>query len=278
MTASTLPSLKIGDYTVTAFFDGYFHTTIDIAVGADKETMQRISGKRLDDPVLLSVNAFLIEGGGIRALVDAGTGDFFGPVLGKLPANLEAAGVALDSITHILMTHIHPDHAYGLTDKSGSAWFPKAQLVVQETEIKFWIDRDPTEAWHQLQRRNMINSRKALAPYAERTTRIGNGEFLPGLHAQIAPGHTPGHNTWTIEGGGDALMIWGDIIHMSFMQLERPDIAVMFDTDPQQAVDSRLRLLDQVSADRIRIAGMHLDFPGFGFVRREGGRYFIDPV
>ncbi len=276
MATPSAPPLKIGDYTVTAFSDGLFQTTIDITVGVDKEMTQRVSGRGLNDPVFLAVNAFLVEGRGIRALVDAGTGETFGPALGKLPDNLRAAGVPLDSITHILLTHIHPDHSNGLTDGAGQAWFPKAEVVVQETEIQFWLDRDISQAWHERQRVNMVNSKKAFAPYAGRVTRIGNGEFLPGLHAQMSPGHTPGHNTWTVEGGGDALMIWGDTIHMAFLQLERPDIAFVFDTDPELAVKSRLRLLDQVSADRIRIAGMHLDYPGYGRVRRGNGRYFID--
>jgi glyoxylase-like metal-dependent hydrolase (beta-lactamase superfamily II) len=278
MAAQSKPTLKLGDYTVVAYSDGLFQTTLDVTVGVDKEMMQKASGKGkgLHDPVFLSVNAFLVEGHGIRALVDAGSGDTMGPALGKLPANLRAAGVPLDSITHVLLTHIHPDHSNGLIDGAGRPWYPKAEVVVQETEIKFWVDRDLSEARHDRQRNNMINAKKSLAPYACRTTRIGNGEFLPGIHAQMSPGHTPGHNTWTIEGGGEALTIWGDTIHMAFLQLARPEIAFVFDTDPAQAVKSRLRLLDQVAADRIRIAGMHLDFPGYGYVRKAEGRYFID--
>ncbi len=272
----TGPSLKIGDYTVTAFSDGVFETSINVTVGVDKQMTQRISGKSLTDPVFLSVNAFLVEGRGVRALVDAGTGDTMGPELGKLPENLVAAGVPLDSITHILLTHIHPDHSNGLIDGAGAAWFPKAEVVVQEDEIKFWNDRDLSQAAHDRQRKNMINARRSLVPYADRTTRIGDGEFLPGIHAMKSPGHTPGHNTWTIEGGGDSLIIWGDTIHMAFMQLQRPEIAFIFDTDPEQAVQSRLRLLDRVAADRTRVAGMHLDFPGFGYVRRGKDRWFID--
>ena len=272
----TGPSLKIGDYTVTAFSDGVFETSINVTVGVDKQMTQRISGKSLTDPVFLSVNAFLVEGRGVRALVDAGTGDTMGPELGKLPENLVAAGVPLDSITHILLTHIHPDHSNGLIDGAGAAWFPKAEVVVQEDEIKFWNDRDLSLAAHDRQRKNMINARRSLVPYADRTTRIGDGEFLPGIHAMKSPGHTPGHNTWTIEGGGDSLIIWGDTIHMAFMQLQRPEIAFIFDTDPEQAVQSRLRLLDRVAADRTRVAGMHLDFPGFGYVRRGKDRWFID--
>ncbi len=222
------------------------------------------------------MNAFLVEGRGIRALVDAGSGDTMGPELGKLPDNLRAAGVALNSITHVLLTHIHPDHSNGLIDGEGKAWFPKAELVVQDVEMKFWCERDPSQAAHERQRTNMIRARASVAPYAKRTTRIENREFLPGIHAQMAPGHTPGHNTWIIEGGGESLVIWGDTIHMAFLQLARPDIAFIFDVDPEQAVKSRLRLLDQVSSDRMRVAGMHLDFPGYGLVTRRDGRYFID--
>lgn len=269
-------SIKLGDYTVTAFSDGLFETTIDVTVNVDKAMTQKISGKSLTDPVYLSVNAFLVEGRGTRALVDAGSGDTMGPTLGKLPDNLRAAGVALDSITHVLLTHIHPDHSNGLIDGAGNAWFPKAELVVQDSEMKFWCERDLSQAAHERQRTNMVRARAAVAPYAKRTTRIGDGEFLPGIHALRSPGHTPGHNTWIIEGGGDSLMIWGDTIHMAFLQLARPEIAFIFDVDPEQAVKSRLRLLDRVSADRMRITGMHLDFPGYGFVKRRDGRYFIE--
>jgi glyoxylase-like metal-dependent hydrolase (beta-lactamase superfamily II) len=270
------PMLRLGDYTVTAFSDGVFETSLDVTVGVDKALTQRMSGKSLTDPVFLSVNAYLVEGRGVRALVDAGSGDTMGPELGKLPANLRAAGISLDSITHILLTHIHPDHSNGLIDGAGQPYFPNAEVVVQETEIKFWVDRDLSVAAHERQRRNMINAKRSLAPYAARTTRINDGEFLPGVHALMSPGHTPGHNTWTIEGGGDSLIIWGDTIHMDFLQLIDPRIAFVFDTDPAMAVESRLRLLDRVRADRMQIAGMHLDFPGFGRVRRDASRWFID--
>src|ERR1700722_12460831 len=122
-------SIKLGDYTVTAYSDGIFETTIDVTVNIDKRVTQDLSGKSLTDPVFLAVNAFLVEGRGIRALVDVGSGDSMGPELGKLPDNLREAGVALDQITHVLLTHIHPDHSNGLIDGAGQAWYPKAELV-----------------------------------------------------------------------------------------------------------------------------------------------------
>lgn len=269
------PSIGIGGYTVTAFSDGVFQTTIDVTVGVDKQMTQKLSGKSLTDPVYLSVNAFLVEGRGIRALVDAGSGDTMGPALGKLPENLIAAGKGLDSITHVLLTHIHPDHSNGLIDGQGKAYFPNAELVVQDIEYRFWCERDLGEAAHERQRGNMVRAKASVAPYIKRTTRIGDGEFLPGIHAQMSPGHTAGHNVWLIEGGNDSVMIWGDTIHMAFMQLQRPDIAFIFDSDPAQAVKSRLRLLDQAAADKTRVAGMHLDFPGYAYIARQGGAYAL---
>ncbi len=269
--------LTIGDYTVTAFSDGVFQTNLDVTVGVDKEMTQRVAGKSLTEPVYIDVNAFLVEGRGVRALVDAGSGETMGPALGKLPENLRAAGVALDSISHVLLTHLHPDHSNGLIDGAGDPWFPNAELVLQETEIKFWFDRDISQAAHARQRANMVNAKKSLAPYAKRTTRINDGEFLPGIHAMMSPGHTPGHNTWTIESGGQSLIIWGDTIHMAFLQLLRPEVAFVFDTDPAMAVASRMKLLDRARADHARVAGMHLDFPGYGFVAHRDNRWFIDP-
>ena len=276
MAAQASPTITIGDYTITAFSDGVFQTTIDVTVGVDKQMTQQISGKGLTDPVFLAVNAFLVEGRGVRALVDAGSGNTMGPALGKLPENLVAAGKRLDSITHVLLTHIHPDHSNGLIDGDGKAYFPNAELVVQDTEYRFWIETELSQAAHDRQRGNMVRARASVSPYIKRTTRIGDGEFLPGIFAQMSPGHTAGHNVWVITGGADSLMIWGDTVHMAFLQLQRPDIAFIFDSDPQQAVKSRLRLLDQTAADRTRIAGMHLDFPGYGFVKRRDSRYFIE--
>ena len=270
-------SIAIGDYTVTAFSDGLFRTTIDVtAPGVDKAMTQELSGKTLDEPVFLAVNAFLIEGRGIRALVDAGSSSTMGPDLGKLPENLVAAGRPLDSITHVLLTHIHPDHSNGLIDSAGAAYFPKAEVVVHDEEYRFWVERELSQAAHDRQRGNMQRARNAFSPYEKSTTRIVDGEFLPGIRAQKSPGHTPGHTGWIVTGGRDSLMIWGDTIHMAFLQLQRPDIAFIFDADPAQAVKSRLRLMDQVSADNTRIGGMHIDYPGFGFLKKRGAGYALE--
>ena len=46
-----------------------------------------------------------------------------------------------------------------------------------------------------------------------------------------------------------------------------------FDVDGAQAIATRRRLMDMAATDRLRVAGMHMDFPGFGHVVREAGGY-----
>jgi glyoxylase-like metal-dependent hydrolase (beta-lactamase superfamily II) len=269
--------IRIGDFDVTAISDGFLTRPQTVMIGAAPQDIADLAGKALSESLIISVNAYLIEGRGIRALVDAGSGTSMGPDLGLLPQNLIDSGRALDSITHVLLTHIHPDHTNGLIDAAGTALFPKAEVIVHEDEIAYWVDRELSQARDEGQLRNMANARKAFAPYGAQTTRTVDRECLPGIRVAKSPGHTPGHSCWTIESDGDSLVIWGDTLHLPIAQLANPDIGWSRDIDAAMAITSRKRLLDQLSVERSRVAGMHHDFPGFARLRREQGRYYFDP-
>ena len=271
-------TIKVGDFTVTAISDGILERPLEVMNGVDPAIIEELAGRKSADSIFISVNAYLIEGRGLCALVDAGSGATMGPELGHIPRNLVACGKDLKGITHVLLTHIHPDHSNGLIDGSGRPVFPNAEIVVQEEEIAFWVDRDPSQALHERQRHNIMNFRKSLAPYGKQTTRIRDREFLPGVSLAKSPGHTPGHSCWTIESGPDSLVIWGDTLHLPLVQLVNPNIGWSHDIDPALATQSRLRLLDQLSVEKSMIAGMHLDFPGIVRLRKDATRYHFDPV
>jgi hypothetical protein len=61
------------------------------------------------------------------------------------------------------------------------------------------------------------------------------------------------------------------------VQIPNPEAALVFDVDPQGARDTRRRTFDRVAADRLRVAGAHLDFPGFGYIVRRGTGYHYEP-
>src|SRR5262249_10643901 len=158
--------------------------------------------------------------------------------------NLRVLGVPPEKIDTVLLTHIHPDHALGLVDAAGRAVFPNAELIVHEQEAAFWLDREPSSGATDRVRRNIAKGQGATAPYRDRTRRVRDGETLPGVSAMLLPGHTPGHTGWLIHSGKDAVMMWGDVVHMPAVQVPRPDAALVFDVDPVLARATRARTFD----------------------------------
>jgi glyoxylase-like metal-dependent hydrolase (beta-lactamase superfamily II) len=270
-------SRTIGTVEVTTVSDGVLNATLNNFLGVTPAEAERMSGFPAAGPVPLAVNAFLLQFDGKRVLVDAGTSSTMGPTLGKLPDNLRALGVGPETIDVILLTHIHPDHSNGLVDDAGHANFPNAEVIVNAEDLRFWVDREPDATDNEFRQRNMKAARRAFAPYRDRLRAISGGEPLPGISAQPQPGHTPGHTGCLVSSGDDALLIWGDIVHVTGVQFARPDAALTFDLDPDAARRSRSRVFDWVTTDRIRVAGAHLDLPGFGYVVRDGSGYRFEP-
>ena len=91
------------------------------------------------------------------------------------------------------------------------------------------------------------------------------------------PGHTPGHTGYLISSGSESLLIWGDVCHAQELQLAEPGISVTFDVDNDAAIATRRRILAQVASDKLLVAGMHVHFPGFIHVVRNGNGYAAEP-
>lgn len=276
--APGLYHLALGDIFVTAVNDGTYQASFDLIAGIDAKECERIEGAAFRAlPPKMTMNTFLLQIGGHVALIDAGCGVSMGPTLGMTLSNLATMGIRPGDVDSILMTHLHPDHMNGLIDSDGGAVFPRAELVINESELQFFtnecsVARAPEEA-----KGFFADARAATAPYRDRIRTVKNGPILPGVSALTLPGHTPGHTAWMVESSDDSVLIWGDIVHMPAVQLAAPQAGTILDIDPAQAVATRLRTLDMAIADRQRVAGIHMDFPAFGHITRAGDGYAFVP-
>jgi glyoxylase-like metal-dependent hydrolase (beta-lactamase superfamily II) len=274
---SSVSHVAVGDAVVSVVNDGIFQISFNDIVGADLAACEAAHRSEFRTaPPWLTINTFLIRTGDSLALVDTG---FIRetPLVGKLVPNLASVGVTPGDIDAILITHMHPDHEAGLTDAGGRAVFPEAELFVHENELAFWRDDGELARAADSQKGNFALARTALAAYEGRVTAVRDGEAIPGVRAFPTPGHTPGHTAWLVESAGDSLLIWGDIIHLPGVQFALPHACVAFDIDAAAAAAARRRILDMAATERLRVAGIHLDYPSFGRVVRAGEGYGFVP-
>lgn len=276
--------MALGEFEVTALYDGYVDLDPKLLKGASAEDIQRLLARMFveaDKGVQTAVNAYLVNTGSQLLLVDAGAAQCFGPTLGAIQANIAAAGYQAAQVDHVLLTHLHPDHACGLLDGAGGMAFPNASVHVPKAEADYWLSAELAAKAPEDRQGMFRMAQAALAPYVAAGRLQPHGEEGPGIagvSAAPSPGHTPGHSGYLFASGTSRLLAWGDIVHSHAVQFARPDVAIEFDVDSTRAVATRQRVLADAALDRLWVAGAHLPFPGIGHVRTEGEGYAWVPV
>lgn len=206
-------------------------------------------------------------------LVDCGSGTNFMPTAGKLADNLEAAGIAKDKITKVVITHAHPDHIWGVSDELDDLHFPQAAYFLSAAEWDFWHSAAAAKSIPEERHGFITGARRNLARLKDRLTTIKDGdEIAPGIRALDTAGHTQGH--LSVEVAGDSgLLVLGDAITHSSVSFARPEWRNPADHEPDRAITTRKRLLDRLATDKMRLIGFHLPYPGTGSVERQDGAY-----
>lgn len=269
---------QIGTLQVTALFDGTVALGRQELTGIDAGAVTRLLDHRYvpedGKGLQTAVNAYLVQRGTHLTLVDTGTATCFGPGLGQVLGNLRAAGYDPAQVDEVLLTHAHPDHLCGLLDAQDQPAYPNATVWLSAADAAYWLDPASEATAPQGVRFAFALARKAVAPYEAAGTlrRFSRGQPLPaGVEALDSHGHTPGHVSWKLDAGqGQALLVWGDIVHFHAVQFAQPQAAYEADSDRTAAVASRRAMMAQAADGGWWVAGAHLPFPGLGHVRREG--------
>ena len=269
---------RIGDIVVTALSDGFLDGSLEVLQNITPEeaaSMLRAAFKPV--PRRTSVNCFVIESAGRVALLETGSGTYLAPTAGALLRNMAAAGFDPASVETILLTHMHPDHSAGLTNReTGERHFPNAELRAHENEFRYWFDDAEMAKATERERALYFGcTREQVSPYRDRYNPFTGGEVFPGVTVVPLHGHTPGHCGYLVQSGNEQLLIWGDIVHVPDIQVPRPEVTIAFDADPVAAAATRRKIFDQVATDRLLVAGMHIHFPGFANLTRHNNDFSI---
>lgn len=273
--------LMVGSFEVTALSDGTVDLPVDQLLHAPKGRVAQGLGKHyLKAPLETSVNAFLINTGSRLVLVDAGAGALFGPTLGRLSAQIKAAGYQPEQVDDIVITHMHPDHVGGLVSE-GKVVFPNATVHADQADKDFWLSPASLAAAPDAQKGFFQGAMASLNPYDEAgklKTFQADGEIVPGLRSQATHGHTPGHNVYVLESDGQRLVLLGDLIHVASVQLESPEVTIGFDSDEAHARTARASVFKALAKDGSLVAVAHFPFPGVGRLRAAGKGFAWEPL
>lgn len=269
--------LTLGSAKITSLSDGNLVLPMEFLLGnlpaadaAPVLAQYGVTGDVIEPPC----NLTLLQDGARTVLFDAGSGSGFMPSAGKILEALDVIGVSADDITHVLFTHAHPDHLWGVLDDFDDPVFANASYMIGQAEWDYWTDPATVESIGEERASFAVGAARRLAAIEDQMEFISGGqEVLPGILAQDTPGHTPGHMAFEVRQGTEAALIVGDAIGNGHLAFARPDWASGSDQDAETGIATRTRLLDQLASDQMALVGFHLPDGGLGRVERDGDAY-----
>ncbi|MBC7801852.1 MAG: MBL fold metallo-hydrolase [Gemmatimonadaceae bacterium] len=278
---------KIGTAEATIVSDGVLPLgdPSGAFLGFDKaEISERLANNFLStENAVLEQNVLVLNTGEFVAVFDLGMGTStaFGPTTGRLLGNLRLAGIDPVTVDALVVSHGHIDHIGAVMADDGRRNFPNAQIYMAQSDFDFWTDGANIPAGAPARAALLAQAQKNLLPNRDRMVFVRDGqEFLPGITAMSAPGHTVGHTIYMIQSGRQQLCYIGDLSHHQVLLMERPRAQFIFDSDPAQAAETRVRLLTSLAVNRVPILAYHFPWPGIGNVAvvGDGFRYYPSPL
>ena len=250
-------------------------------LGVPKEQVsQMLTNSFLDTKnVVLEQNALVVNTGDRLVLFETGMGasQMFGKTTGRLVKSLLEAGIDPSRIDAVVCSHAHIAHIGGLVNAKGKKLFKNAKVYLSQADFDFWTDeKDPKK-----NKDFVAHARKNLLPYRDQMVFFKDGqEFLPGIAAIAAPGHTVGHTVFMLTSEGQQMCAIGDLTHHQVLLLERPTMEFAYDTDPKQSAQTRVKLLTMLADKKIPMMSYHFPWPGIGHVAKSGDgfRFFATPM
>lgn len=276
--------LAVGDYEVTALFDGYNDLSPKLLQGMSQSQIRALLARRsIESPgVQTAFNAFLVNTGTQLILIDTGAGQCIGATAGQLSANMQAAGYKPEQVDTILLTHLHLDHVCGLVDAEKKPLFANATVYAAKAEADYWLDPAALAKAPAGAKEFFKIAQDSTTPYvaAGRFKTFAAGQSpLPGLvEATLEAGHTPGSTTYRLTSQQQSIVFMGDLVHNLAVQFLHPEVSIGFDVNSQQAIASRQAVFSAAAASKTWVTAAHLPFPGIGHIAAEGKHFQWVPV
>lgn len=278
--------MQLGRFTIEQLSEGQFEVYKDGTILRKPVTIKS-TGTR-NSPAIrhssrIGIGPVLVSDARNNVLLDTGLG--WGLDAGSrnkdvsnVITNLDIFNRSPEDITHVILTHLHYDHAAGstLTDHTAStaATFPNARYYVQRREWEF--------ALYQLG--NSQSVKEGVYYQLDDLYRLvadGKIEFLdddftellPGFKVLWTGGHTPGHQAVRIEDEKNVAYYLGDLLpseyHLNRYLMSRKDVS------PFQSRKMKTQLLRTACKENAVLLFYHSLYSRAGILGRDQDKNFI---
>jgi glyoxylase-like metal-dependent hydrolase (beta-lactamase superfamily II) len=277
--------MRIGDFELHSLSDGFFGLDGGAMFGVvPKPLWEKTNPPDDRNRICLALRPLLIIAGPNRVLVDTGIGnkwDSKGQNIYRIEktdttdASLARLGLKPEDITHVVLTHLHFDHAGGATrfgpDRNLVPSFPNARYLVQRAEWEDATRPNPRSRAAYLSDNFAPIEKAGLLELVDGTT-----EFLPGIELLHVGGHTRGLQLVRVVSAGSTAVFWSDIIPTT-AHVATPYI-MGYDLHPLVTMEIKERLVNEACTGHWLCFLEHDPQTSAGYLVRSDNRCRLVPV
>jgi glyoxylase-like metal-dependent hydrolase (beta-lactamase superfamily II) len=248
--------MQFGDYRVEIVPDTEFRLDGGAMFGVVPRTLwSKVCPPDDQNRIRMNMNCVFIETGDERILIETGIGEkwsakhleMFGITRERtLATSLRSVGVEPDSISIVINTHLHFDHAGGNTtlNEGGQAVpaFPNARYFVSKSEVEH------AEAPNERDRASYLpDNWRPLIASGQLELKEAECEVTPGLRLETYPGHNRSMQCWRLDREGQTLFGFADLVPM---RAHVPFAWIMgYDLYPAETLAAKKKLLPHAARE-----------------------------
>lgn len=277
--------MKIGKFEIEQLSEGIFEAFDDGSFRKiHSESITGIPNKSYGQELTarIGIDPILIKSGKHNILVDTGLGwglDYKSSYLNtsNLKTNLDIFGLTPDDITHVVLTHLHFDHAGGSTyvdeNISTQATMSYANYFLQKKEWAYALQQVSKDLNQQKTQYDLDEFYKLAAD--EKLVFIVDSHFelIPGVELIRTGGHTPGHQIVKIQSEGNTAYILGDLLpsenHLNQYSMKQMDV------DPLQSKKAKTLLLRHAYEENAILLFYHSIYTKAGRLMKDVDRKYV---
>lgn len=277
--------MKIGRFEIEQLSEGIFEVFEDgiiQKIHSSEITTRKQKAEVRTSSTYIGINPILIRDGKHNILLETGLGwgldhnsEFTDS--SNLKTNLDIFGLSPADITHVVLSHLHYDHAAGST-------FVDEQISTQPTMsyANYFIQK---KEWYYALQQMQEPKQKLGSGYEldelyklaaeDKLVMITDAIFqlFPGIELIRTGGHTPGHQIVKIQDAGDTAYFLGDLIpsenHLNHYAMRQ------LDADPIQTKKSKTLILRQAYEESALLFFYHSIHAKAGILERDKDKNFV---